>query len=353
MRTARLSVVLCAVVVSLFASQANAGTPVDAVKGRVYTITKQHGPWMIMVASISRIRDKENLIEGLSPREAALELVYQLRKVGIPAYVYEQKDELGRIETRNRLQEKETRVFAARRGEICVLAGNYPSPESSQAVRTLEYIKTRFDADFLIELGGRFKPTPGQPKPLSGAFLTVNPLLSPEEVKAASVDPLLVRLNSQYDNSLFENPGKYTLVIATFTGKSSRYVKDGQEDEAFKNFQVGNSLDKAAEDAFQLAESMRNATRHGYDDDFDVYVWHDRYKSVVTIGSFDDANDPRIARFVDRFGAKQKRLQNNPGQTALIAEYFAIPKAADITGAERFWLFDPKPHLMRVPNAHK
>lgn len=308
---------------------------------------------MIMVATISRIRDKENLIEGLTPKEAALELVYRLRKAGIPAYVYEQKDELGHIQTRNRLQEKEMRVFAARRGEICVLAGNYPSLESEQAVRTLDYIKNKFDANFLIDQGGRYKPTPGRPKPLSGAFLTINPLLSPEEVSAASVDPLLIRLNSQYDHTLFENPGKYTLIIATFAGKSSRYVKNGQEAKVFKEFQVGNSLDKAAEDAFLLAESMREATRHGYDDDFDVYVWHDHNKSIVTIGAFDNVNDPQIARFIHRFGAKQKQLQNNPGRTTLIAEYFAIPKSADITRAERFWLFDPKPQLMRVPKVHK
>ena len=122
-------------------------------------------------------------------------------------------------------------------------------------------IRADFDASFLVKQGGRFKPTPGQPSPLSGAFLTVNPLLSPEEVQQSTVDPLLVKLNTQYDYSLFENPGKYTLVIATFNGKASNFITAEEDKSIFEEFTVGDSLDEAANESFAMAESMRKATK--------------------------------------------------------------------------------------------
>jgi hypothetical protein len=231
---------------------------------------------------------------------------------------------------------------------ISVLAGNYTSTEDSTARRTLDYIKHNFKADFLLENGGRFRPTPGQPTPLSGAFFTINPLLSPEEVKAETIDPLLVKLNSQYNHSLFENKEDYTLVIATFTGRSIAY-RDGNESKKVKEFKVSDALDKAAQSANELALSMRNASKFGYGEDYDVYVWHDKYKSMVTIGGFNSPRDPKIQEFVEQFASKQQPQPNNPTQNVLVAEFFTVPKTPDITRAEKYWLFDPSPRLMKVP----
>lgn len=329
-----------------------AGYRVEAEKNKVYTISKEHGPWMIMVASFSRVRDESLQTEGLSPREAAMELMYRLRKAGIPAYVFEQQGKVERIATQNRMQQAEERIYAAQRGMICVLAGNYTGSDADDAKRTLDFVK-KFDASFLLDQGGRFKPTPGQPTPLSGAFLTINPLLTPEEVQAASIDPLLVKLNTQYDHSLFENKGQYTLVIATFSGKSSRYATEDQEKSILDSFTISNSLDQAASDAWKMTDSMRNATKFGYDENLEAFLWHDRHKSIVTIGSFDSPDDPRIPRLIERFSAKQKSLQANPNQQVLVAEYFSLPKVNDVTQAKQYWLFDPNPRLIKVPRSRR
>jgi hypothetical protein len=321
---------------------------IEAIEGKQYTITKKHGPWMIMVAAFGQVRDEELRRDGISERDAALKLVYELRKTGIPAYIYEQEGEIGHVDTKNRMRQTERRVYAARRPMISVLAGNYTSTEDSTARRTLEYIKNNFKAEFLLESGGRYRPTPGKPSPLSGAFFTVNPLLSPEEVNAASIDPLLLKLNSQYNYSLFENKHEYTLVIATYSGRSVAY-QEGAEDKHVKNFKVSDSLDKAAQKANELAHAMRNARKFGYVEDYEVYVWHDKYKSVVTVGGFDSPRDPRIQELLEQYSSKQKANPNNPSESVLVAEYFTIPKTLDITQAEKYWLFDPAPRVMKVP----
>jgi hypothetical protein len=352
-------------------SSLEAASPIEAVKGKEYTITKEHGPWMIMVASFSPVQNEAAQKDGgFTAREAAVELVYQLRdRAGIPAYVFIQDAQKGEIETSNRLQQREKRIYAARRNQICVLAGNYTSIDKGSkagksARRTLAYIKKHFKADFLLQHGGRFKPTPGQPTPLSGAFFTVNPLLSPEEVKDATVDPLLVKMNRGQKYSLFENPHQYTLVIATFTGGSSKLMlgDDEREKTSFLDaFTPGdaaynaakNSLDKAGDDAMELAEAMRNANKYGYGEDYDVFVWHDRRKSVVTIGGFDSFDDPRVKQYMERFAAKQKPVPKNPGRAVIVAEFFTIPKSEDFTQAKKHWLFDPVPRVMKVPRVNR
>ena len=77
-------------------------THIQAKRGKRYRFTKQHGPWMIMVASFSE-PPPERRTEGMSPQEAADELVYELRKVKrIPAYTYVQDNQFDRLETIDR-----------------------------------------------------------------------------------------------------------------------------------------------------------------------------------------------------------------------------------------------------------
>lgn len=336
----------------LFSSTSFVGAAgIEAVKGKEYTITKQHGPWMIMAASFSEVRDENFRKEGFTARQAAVELVYELRKKGIPAYVFEQDAKLGKIETSNRMQRREQRVYTAQRNMISVLAGNYSSIEDKKGQQTLTWIKN-YKADFLLKNGGRFKSTPGQPKPLSGAFFTVNPLLTPEEVKDASANPLLIRLNTNHNYSLFENPHQYTLIIATFSGTGTKIMLGGDEEKQnslFDQIKPSNALDKAAQDALELATSMRNAQKAGYSQDYEVYVWHDENKSVVTIGGFDSMDDSRIKTMMKTYAAKQKPLPNNPAKFVTVAEFFTVPKTIDFTQAQKSWIFDPVPRVMKIP----
>ena len=337
---------------------------IDATRGKPYKLTKQHGPWMIMVASLSAPPEAMRT-KGLSPQEAADELVYELRKKGIPAYTFKQDDVYDQVKTIDRHGRERTSSYTAQKGSIGVLAGNYEDPESAVAQKTLDFLKT-FEPQVLtgvkdsgrfvqrLKNGGILRRTPGRPKPLSGAFLTINPLLSPEEATRAKADPLLLKLNRGMDHSLLENKGRYTVVVASFYGNSQTQIGSSrlQPDRLIK---VGN-LDSAAENAWQLARALRQGNFVVYEGNnpgrqqaFEAYVWHDRYRSLVTVGSFDRPDDPAIGKIINTFKAKIRQHADTK-QEFLSAEILTIPPfPARGVSPEKSWIFDPQPTPMEVP----
>lgn len=329
---------------------------IEAVRGKSYVLGKQHGPWMIMVASFRNVNEDKRT-DGLNAREAADELVYELRVKGIPAYVYEQDGAVGRINMIDRQGRSDTGIYAARRGMIAVLAGNYKtiSPDNPHtkdgklAQKTLDYVKKLHPK--VMDRGGRYRPTPGRPGPLSGAMLTVNPLLSPEEVLARKSDPLIAQLNSG-EHSLLQNRGRYTLVVKTFSGRSMTNLQNSTFDEIASKFDrklEDNSLNTAAMQAWKLTQALRNAKSIGYDADFEAYVYHDRFQSMVTIGSFDSPDDPKLKHLAKMFQGKVKK---NPvtGRDFLAAEVFTIPRNPKRNALpQASWVFDPQPKLFEVP----
>ncbi len=384
---ARCVPVLVAGFLLLLPGSANA---IEAIRGKEYQLTKRHGPWMIMVASFKEPFKERKTDVGMTPEKAAHELVYELRKMGIPAYVYSQDQVKEQVDSTDRLGRARTRTFNAKQKNYCVLAGNYDSHDESTkggkvAKDTLAWIESKFKPDFLtvpdanferagaaaksnvrkLKSGGILRVTPGKLRqgegPLAGAFLTLNPLLTIEEIQAKKKDPLLVKLNSGDDISLYNNAGKYTLVIASFYGKNSQaqvgMMGLANFRAAQKSFKAGSKLDQAAQDAWELATLIRQ----GYfvlDDDpaqqpkrqaFEAWVWHDRFRSVVTVGSFDRVDDPRIAKFREAFGAKIKEHAQTK-KPFLAAEQLTIPpilKGNQLP--ERAWIFDPNPQLVEVP----
>ncbi len=330
-------------------SQAHAR--IEAIKGKRYHLTKRHGPWMIMVASLRSIEGRHPTAE-----EAADELVYELRRKGIPAYVYKQERKMGKIQTIDRYGRPRESFYTAQEGRVCVLAGNYPSVNDRIAQKTLAYIKAYHPKCWQDK--GIYHKTPGHPGPLSRAFLTINPLLSPEEVAKRKRDALLLRLNSGVEYSLLQNKGKYTVVVATFMGKSTTCFGDRSVEEVAKKFEVGETLDEAAENAQMLVHLLRSsrakellspavsrlAGAHG----LDAYVFHDRYSSVVTVGSFDSPNDPRIFELIRAFGAKQRRDPTS-GKMILTGEMVALPGPHKGDPPLKTFIFDPYPRVMKVP----
>jgi hypothetical protein len=296
----------------------------------------------------------------MTPEQAANELVYELRAKGIPAYTLAQDEVVDEIPTIDRRGHNRVRHVKSQQKCISVLAGNYQDTDDGTsagrtAQGTLGYVK-KFHPQFLrgdeqkkgflrkLKNGGIYRVTPGRPGPLSGAFLTVNPLLSPEEARQKKKDPLLVKLNSGNEYSLMQNKGKYTLVVASFEGKSVMQVANTKWKDVDKTFTVSNSLDEAAYSAWELCKSLRLHERK-----YDAYVWHDKYSSIVTVGSFNSPDDPRIAEMIKLFGAKLKPHPQT-GQDVLVAETLTIPfKTAPGTLPDKRWMFDPQPKVIEVP----
>jgi hypothetical protein len=336
----RSLVLLCAIACFVTSSTEADAARIDATKGRQYKLTKQHGPWMIMVASLARPHSARR-VEGMGPQEAADLLVYELRRKGIPAYTFKMERVWESLQSRDRLGRDSIRQIRSQKESICVIAGNYKSQKDRVAQRTLEYIK-RIKPSFWKDQEA-FRPTPGQPSPLSGAFLSVNPLLTSEELAERKHDPLLLRLNSG-EYTIAENKGQYTLVIATFTGRSRTGVGESRIQEIADSFKVSQTLYGAADRAWKIAKMLREGHFKGKQEGrtFEAYVFHDRYKSVVTVGSFQTPNDPRIAHLANLFGAKTQMAAN--GRRFTIGERILIPGVVPEPV-----IFDPVPKLMKVP----
>ncbi|MGC1272559.1 MAG: hypothetical protein WBC44_02540 [Planctomycetaceae bacterium] len=362
-----LSLSLFVLAASLFVVPTSASAQIKKpVRGEQHPLAAAHGPWMIMVASFNA-PPPELRTEGLTPEQAADELVFELRSHRIPAYTFSLDSKIETVETVDRMGEPDKRIFAAQRGAVCVLAGNYKSidvkssnaearGDADTAVKTLEWIK-KFRPKFLtggesdssglvsLDNGGAYRVSPGQRGPLTGAFFTTNPLRSAEDIRNDNPEriDLLVKLNAGGDCSLYENKGKYTLVIASFYGQSMTLggAKKTSNLERF-NEDFGESLGQAAVDAWELARYMRQLK-------YDAYVWHDEYKSVVTVGTFETPQDKRIPIAMATYAAKTKAHAETK-QPILTAEYLTLPlKPTEDSPIQRKWIFDPQPRLMKVP----
>ena len=345
----------------LLTAVAPAYAKIEAVKGKKYKLTKAHGPHMIMVTSLKGTTTEEHR----AAEEAANELVYELRLKGIPAYVYKRGAIVDRIESVDRRGQASRKIVAQQRPEIAVLAGNYDEIDEETrtgkiANTTLAFIK-RFRPVVLkkhAELldaaaeqindkfdGAGFKGKQ-QYGPLYKAFIATNPLLTPQEVAARHKNPLLQKLNLGQENSIAENPGQYTLVVATFEGKSTiKPTRATELDNVIKEgtsqfMKQASSLDDAAYLAWLLAKTMRSQTGKP------AYVFHDRFRSVVTVGAFNSPDDPAIKELTDKFKAKYKRDQNTKREV-LVAECFKI--MGDANTPDKVWVMDPQPQLVPVP----
>jgi hypothetical protein len=308
---------------------------IDAVRGKTYRLSGHHGPWMIMVTSFSgESADQEN------GEKIANELVFQLRKKGVPAYIYRLEDEFEEVNGYDRMGRPIKRKYLSRQGRIGVVAGNYSGPDERVAQQTLKFVK-RFTPKVKVDgIDGR--PTDLELS-LAKAFLARNPLLSPEELAKKIRDPLVLKLNSKSDHSLMQNKGKYTLVVATFSGNAHINPREFESFTSKQHKGANISLENAAEESELLCRVMRAQQN------LDAYVWHERFRSIVTVGAFQSADDPEIVRLTKMFRAKYKPVDDKGTHTGLIAESFQIPGKRPGDRPIRAWVMDPVPTLMPVP----
>lgn len=328
---------------------------IDADPKKTYKLDKAHGPWMVMVASFHEAGGQSEKRLGKSPLEAANELVLEFRRLKppVPAYVYVVKDKNEAVKAHDQLGREQRMKNLRVIDSVCVLAGNYLTIDEPKAQRTLKFIK-QFQPKCL-ETGVDFTVSPGRPGPLSKAFLTPNPLLTGEELEASKQanDPLLAKLNNNEQFSLYENKGKFTLVVARFSGKSVHVVNETME-KAESYFNTGgNDLDLAGQSARDLVRTLRSRDPVAPDAELqpycriDAYVWHDYNQSIVTVGSFESKNDPAIQKYVELFGPRVRQVAG--GRPSI--EYRSLP-VRDENQVVSFIPFETSMQLMSVPHGN-
>lgn len=294
------------------------GRRVEADPAKDYVLTDAHGPWLIMAATFS----------GDGASEQAKQLVLELRRrYKLEAYIHEQSFDLSDGTLGKRVDRHGDPVrMRYRKGEeireIAVLVGHFENVESADAQRVLKKIKTlrpdtlsRTPVDETSQSLARFRALQISmlPKdhaarkrgPMRKAFLTRNPLLPREFFVPKGPDKLVLRMNKGVKHSLFSCKGKYTVKVATFTGT---VVLDQKKVEKYENGgKFPSRLAEAADKAHRLTLALR---RKGYQ----AYEFHDRYASIVTVGSFHSVGlprtdgkieiNPKIHAIMKTFGAK-------------------------------------------------
>ena len=319
-------------------------------------LSKKNGPWMIMACSFTVY----NAEGGVGPEyrkiaeeqrqngeKAARELVVELGKLGLPAFIYQKEDEVEEVRTTDRFGQARIRKIRSQHGQTCVLAGNFDSyddPKAQEWLKKLKVMRPKSLKD------GQFQAHSEKFGPMGGAFMTVNPLISPEELAnlERSRDPLIKRLNSGSEYSLLKNPGKYTLILASFKGKAQEVAMSAPKEEinrkilSFdKKLATDVSLDKAGYEAWSMAKTLRNQKQ-------EAYVYHDRDRSIVTLGSFESPDDPHLLRLVEKMKARYI-ADPKTGRQNLTCEFVSNPARDSGLPPEKIWLIDPNPLIMPVP----
>jgi hypothetical protein len=293
---------------------------VEADPNKDYAVTENSGPWMIMAAAFS----------GDGAKDQARQLVLELReKYRLPAYLYQKKFDLGRrTEGRGTDRYGEPLKMRYARGEslmeIAVMVGDYPAVDDPEAQKVLKKIKhlepaaldvnkrkttSQTLANFRSLQKAAFPEGSDVRKkgPMGAAFIATNPLLPPEFFAPKGVDKLVVEMNKGVKHSLLDCKGRYSVKVATFNGQ---IVLDQKKiDQIEKGAKFKSRLQDAAINAHKVTEALREKG-------VEAYEFHDRYASIVTIGSFDSVGVPRA----------DGKIEINPAMHSIIKTYGAEAK---------------------------
>ena len=315
-----------------------------------YTLTEKNGPWMIMATSFS----------GESSEVEARKLVLELRRdYQLPAYAHHQEYDysepvvgLGVDKFGNPRKMKHLNGAVAE--EWAVVVGNFKSCEDPDATLALERIRSAPIKSMSSELPKAGKPVSvsmmreyyrkltrteeKKPRgPLGKAFITRNPLLPKEEVAKGALDPFVKELNQGVEHSLLQNKGKYTVQVATFRGATA--FNEKEFNESLSKNRSTPKIDEAAMKASKLVAALRKQGA-------EAYVFHDRFESLVTVGSCNDLGSetfsgrtelrPEIAAVIEKYQAKRQAIPGSD-QLALVPQTIS-----EIT-------LDVSPQLILVP----
>ncbi len=295
---------------------------IEADPNTDYLLTEDQGPWMIMAVTFC----------GVEAERQSKELVQELRSFyKMPAYRYKMEFDyrdgpVGRGIDRYGAPRK-MKYRTDKSTEIGVLVGDFAThddPTIQKILKRLRYAQPDCLDDQKLAKEGRSAAAalagwrtkieaavnPDESKrrgPMGRAFVTSNPLLPDEYYRPKAFDSLVISMNKPLKYSLLNCPGKYTVKVATFSGRKSL------DQEYIKAVEAGGKkmdgqLEFAEVRAHELCETLRPK---GYD----AYEFHDRASSIVTVGSFLSLGmkradgefeiDPQIRSVIDTFGPEK------------------------------------------------
>ncbi len=266
---------------------------VEADPEKSYRLTKENGPWVIIACSFT----------GDAAERQAKDLALELRaQYKLEAYTHRMHFDFVNETDRRINQSGQIVPLRYNRGEqrdaVAVLVGNYAAFDDPRAQKTLTKLKyshpkcmeldindptTRDLAQWRILLKEGNKQRRGM-GPMIKAFITANPLLPKGSFVPSGLEPFVVRMNKSVKHSLLACPSPYTVMVAKFDGMVA--ITQLNKDKLHNSGGGTNRLADAAMKAHRLTEALRLKG-------WEAYEFHDRYCSMVTVGSFDSVGTPR------------------------------------------------------------
>lgn len=290
---------------------------VEADAKKTYTLTDEHGPWLVLAATFA----------GAGAEKQAHDLVLELRsRYKLTAYIHRQVYDYTQTVKGTKLTQtgepaRMKYANAERYEGLAVLVGDYRSVDDPELEKTLERIKyakpdcldiaknksstQRFAALRALQHRMNLNPEKNSKGPMGSAFATRNPLLPDEYFAHNGVDDFVARLNKGVEYSLLDNPGKFTVKVATFRGA----MIDQRDIDKLDGSKPSNKLEIAADKAHRLTMALR---KHS----IEAYEFHDRTESCVTVGSFE--SDGKLL--------PSGAVEINPQMYAIIEKYKAVPR---------------------------
>ena len=326
------------------------------LKNVAYELAKEDGPWMILATTFV----------GENAKNRAQRAVEEIRReLRLPAYIYEKEFDF--TKTLNDAGSRTRRMRHANAYEYeayAVLVGEYDRVDHPSVDRDLERLKT-FQLSIYKDINevrqetnmlnpattiqavkhSLFSSRKGAKRgPMRNAFVTSNPLLPEEYFSAPKVDSFVRQLNGDgafKEFNLLENNGNYTVTVCTFEGLGT--IVDGKQEKDF--VPSAKRLDKYAADAVKVLRKLRA-------DGEEAYQFHDRYRSLVTVGSFETLGrelpngsfqySPEILRVMQKYSAfNAQHARTVPGRNGIAANHAALVP------------FDIQPTPIAVPKASK
>jgi len=343
-----LLALLIAALVSTHLPEAQAATPfwqklvprknVPADPQGDYTLNKEHGPWLIMAMYFS----------GDEGEQKARELVLDLRQNhGLAAYHWGMSFRLGDANPGRGVDDYGGKIRGRyRRGnqstEHAVLIGHFPTLGDSEAQDMLLRIKTLTPQALSADDKGptaesltnvhkfrnylrRSHGKEGKKGPMGQAFMSRNPMLPKEYFVPQGIDEKVAKWNTGPEHSLLNCPGKYSIKVATFKGRTSlKADRNELQETRTRKAKENDPLVLAVKNAHLLTMALREKG-------WEAYEFHDRYESYVTVGSFDEGQqtaggnvmlkDRNAKIILDTFGATTPNNHfNRPAQQDLRLE---------------------------------
>lgn len=324
---------------------------IEADPNKQYWLTEEQGPWMIMATSFA----------GPGAEEQAHELVIELRKeYKLEAFMHKRTFDysepvygrgVNRFGGPKRMRYQSSTKF----DEIAVVVGNYDSVDTPGAQEDLQKVKTVRPT--CLDFSGEEKSTTTQRfiglrelqrlvhkdeemrqlGPMRRAFVARNPLLPKEYFVDTGLDQFVMDMNREVKHSLLDNPGNYTVRVASFQGETS-FDGEKKTGPAGAGGDTASKLEQAADNAHRLTEALR---KRGVE----AYEFHDRFESIVTVGSFESVGNTLPDGRLDLHPAVYEVMQTYAAERSRLPQAGQAVQPKTLDGVR----FDPQPMPVKVP----